>query len=138
MKLRLILLMFLAVTLLAVPALAVDNAVKVAQSPAHVKYLTDGEGMTLYWFKNDSAGTSTCSGGCVDNWPVFYRDKVEPAAGLKAEDFGTITRSDGSKQTTFRGYPLYYFVNDQKAGDMNGQGLINKWFTVDPDNFPMK
>jgi predicted lipoprotein with Yx(FWY)xxD motif len=138
MKLRLILLSMLALALLAAPALAADNAVKVATSQAHVKYLTDGAGITLYWFKNDSPGMSACFGGCVDNWPLFYRESVEPADGLKAEDFGTITRSDGKKQTTFRGYPLYYFAADVNPGEMHGQGMIGRWFTVDPDSFPAK
>lgn len=138
MKLHISLFIVLAVALIAVPAIAAHHAVKVAENAAYEKHLTDTEGMTLYWFKNDSPGTSTCSGGCVANWPIFYRETVAPTGDLKAEDFGTITRDDGQKQTTFRGYPLYYFVGDKNAGDTTGHGLKGVWFTVDPDNFPVK
>ena len=57
---------------------------------------------------------------------------------MKAEDFGTITREDGQKQTTFRGFPLYYWVNDKAAGDTLGQNVNSVWFVVDPANFPPK
>jgi alpha-glucoside transport system substrate-binding protein len=39
-------------------------------------------------------------------------------------------------QTTYKGWPLYYFVNDQAAGDTLGQGVNNVWFVIDPANFP--
>ena len=57
---------------------------------------------------------------------------------MKAEDFGTITREDGKKQTTFRGYPLYYWVGDKAAGDTKGQGMGNVWHVIDPAKFPPK
>jgi predicted lipoprotein with Yx(FWY)xxD motif len=56
--------------------------------------------------------------------------------GTVPADFGTLTRSDGKMQTTFRGYPLYYFFKDQMAGDMKGQGVKDVWYLVDPANFP--
>lgn len=119
-------------------ALAKHHAVKVADKAGVGTYLTDTEGKTLYWFKNDSAGKSTCAGPCVEKWPLYYRETVAAPAGVPATDFGTITREDGKKQTAFRGYPLYYFQGDAKAGDTNGQGVKDVWFVVNPDNFPPK
>jgi predicted lipoprotein with Yx(FWY)xxD motif len=119
-------------------SMAMHHAVKVQEKEGVGKYLTDTEGMTLYWFKKDSPNTSACTGPCVDKWPLYYRDTVKAPEGVKAEDFGTITRDDGKKQTTFRGYPLYYWVNDKKTGDTLGQGLNNVWFVIDPANFPSK
>jgi hypothetical protein len=55
--------------------------------------------------------------------------------GAKASDLGTITRSDGTKQVTYDGHPLYYFVGDSAAGQTNGQGSDNfgaKWWLVAP------
>jgi len=57
---------------------------------------------------------------------------------VKAEDFGTITREDGKKQTTFRGYPLYYWAGDKAPGDTKGQGVGNVWYVIDPTKFPPK
>jgi len=36
-------------------------------------------------------------------------------------------------QTTYNGYPLYYFFKDIKAGDINGQKVKNVWFVVDKE-----
>lgn len=126
----------LMVTLLASGAFAAHHAVKTATSDTLGTYLTDKEGMTLYYFKKDSPGTSACSGGCVDKWPLFYRETVVPPEGIPASDFATITRDDGKKQTTFRGYPLYYWVGDAKPGETKGNDLKDVWYVIDPGNFP--
>jgi len=136
MKIKSVLMSLTLVMCFVVPAWGMHHAVKVAEKEGIGKYLTDTEGKTLYWFKMDSAGMSACSGACVENWPLYYRETVAPAEGLSADDFATMTRADGKQQTTFRGYPLYYWVGDGKAGDTNGQGLKGVWFVVNPDNFP--
>jgi len=119
-------------------ALAMDHAVKKATKDGVGSYLVDAKGMTLYWFKKDSPGKSACAGPCVEKWPIYFRDAVAAGEGTKPEDFGTITREDGKKQTTFRGYPLYYWMNDKAKGDTTGQGVGNVWYVIDPANFPPK
>jgi predicted lipoprotein with Yx(FWY)xxD motif len=95
-------------------------------------YLTDEKGMTLYLFKKDSPGVSACAGPCVEKWPLFTAQDVTVPDGVSAEDFGTITREDGKKQTTYKGLPLYYFFKDKNAGDTTGQAVNNVWFVVAP------
>jgi predicted lipoprotein with Yx(FWY)xxD motif len=97
-------------------------------------YLADEKGMTLYLFKKDVAGKSACgaANGCLEKWPVFFADKIEPAAGIDAAAIGVITRDDGVKQTTYKGLPLYYFFKDKAAGDTLGQGVNNVWNIVAP------
>lgn len=124
--------------LLVMPAVAMHHEVKIVEAAGVGKYLTDAEGMTLYWFKMDSPNKSACTGDCVGNWPLFFRAKVAPPPGLTADEFGTITREDGGKQTTFRGYPLYYYKGDSKAGESKGNNMMDIWFLVDPGNFPLK
>ncbi|WP_455381827.1 hypothetical protein [Salinispira pacifica] len=97
-------------------------------SAGGVTYLTDSSGMTLYYFTKDVAGTSVCTGGCLNAWPAFYAQNLTVPSGLTASDFGTITRDDGSKQTTYMGWPLYYFSGDKKPGDMNGENFRGVWF----------
>lgn len=95
-------------------------------------YLADDKGMTLYLFKKDGVGMSACSGGCVEKWPLFYQESVIPPAGVAAADFGSIKRDDGKLQTTYKGAPLYYYVEDKAPGDVNGQGLREVWYVVAP------
>ena len=132
---------FLKLTVLAVMIVAITgagtafaehHAVKVAQKEGIGSYLTDIKGMTLYTFKKDAPAQSACIGPCVDIWPLFYREKVDAQDGLSVGDFGTITRSDGKMQTTYKGMPLYYFSKDAKAGDTNGQGFKDLWSVAKP------
>ncbi len=113
-------------------AFAEDHAVKVVQKEGVGSYLTDIKGMTLYNFKKDSPGMSACEGPCAGIWPLFYREKIDAQDGLTAGDFGTITRADGKKQTTYKGMPLYYFSKDSKPGDTTGQGFKDLWSVAKP------
>jgi predicted lipoprotein with Yx(FWY)xxD motif len=115
------------------PAPATTN-VKLGNNAALGSILTDKDGKTLYFFTKDSDGTSTCAGGCLAAWPLFYEKEIAPAQGLNAADFGVITRADGAKQTTYKGLPLYRFANDAAAGETKGEGLSNAtWFVAKPD-----
>jgi predicted lipoprotein with Yx(FWY)xxD motif len=95
-------------------------------------YLADDKGMTLYLFKKDTVGKSACAGPCVEKWPVYLNDKVVAPLGVSKDDFAVISREDGKMQTTYKGMPLYYYVGDKAAGDINGQGLKDVWFVVAP------
>ncbi|MGZ9586584.1 hypothetical protein [Paenibacillus marinisediminis] len=95
------------------------------------EYLADSKGMALYYFTKDEAGKSNCSGDCLVNWPAFTQKDFAVPEGFDKKDFATITREDNKeKQVTYKGFPLYYFVNDQKKGDVNGQGVKDVWFVV--------
>src|SRR3977135_1002115 len=100
------------------------------------KILVDSRGHTLYLFKKDSGGRSACSGACAKFWPPL-RASGKPTAGrgVSASKLGTIRRSDGKPQVTYKGHPLSTFWQDTKAGQTNGQGLTAfgaSWFTLSP------
>jgi predicted lipoprotein with Yx(FWY)xxD motif len=46
--------------------------------------------------------------------------------------FSTITRTDGTTQVTYNGWPLYYYAKDQQAGDTTGEGVGSVWYLVSP------
>lgn len=97
--------------------------------------LTNGEGRTLYLFEADKSTKSTCSGDCAKAWPPMVTAGA-PAAGSGAKKslLGTTTRSNGDKQATYNGHPLYYYQGDQSSGDVNGQGLNQfgaLWYVLD-------
>lgn len=96
--------------------------------------LAGADGMTLYIFRADTDGTSTCSGDCAATWPPFEGDGSDVIAGDGVTGtFGTTTRDDGSKQVTHGGQPLYYYSGDEAAGDATGEGFGGKWFIAPVD-----
>ncbi|MCY7358714.1 MAG: hypothetical protein LH609_14900 [Rudanella sp.] len=98
--------------------------------------LTGVDGKTLYFFAGDADGKTGCNApGCLANWYTYYAEKamMKLGTGLTATDFETITRPDGRLQTTYKGWPLYYFKNDAKAGDVLGDKIGNAWFAAKPN-----
>jgi predicted lipoprotein with Yx(FWY)xxD motif len=95
--------------------------------------LVDGKGMTLYLFTKDTqgSGTSTCEAGCLAAWPPLLG---KPTAGTGADQtmLGTLTRTDGTSQVTYNGWPLYYWAQDSAPGQTTGQGVQNVWWVVSP------
>ncbi len=96
-------------------------------------YLVNQDGRALYFFSRDVNGSSACEDGCLNAWPVYYQADFEIGSGLSQSDFGTITRADGEKQTTFKGWPLYYYSGDNGANEINGEGIGKEWFVAKPD-----
>ncbi len=95
-------------------------------------YLVDGNGMTLYYTTLDAAGKSNITGSVLVTWPIFNSSTTVVPASLTASDFSSITRSDGLKQTTYKGWPLYYYAADKTVGDFNGNGYGQVWFVINP------
>ena len=99
-------------------------------------FLTNSSGRAVYLWAADSMNKSMCSGACAGAWPpVTSKGQVTAANGAKAADLGTITRSDGTKQVTYLGHPLYFFAGDSGPGQTNGQGSDSfgaKWWLVAP------
>jgi predicted lipoprotein with Yx(FWY)xxD motif len=96
-------------------------------------FLVDSKGMTLYLFTQDTPGVSNCSGGCLKAWPALVANGDVVAGPGVAGKLDMITRADdGSKQVTYNGYPLYYWMKDKVAGDTTGQGVGGVWFVVPP------
>jgi predicted lipoprotein with Yx(FWY)xxD motif len=57
------------------------------------------------------------------------------SGAARSADLGAITRSDGSKQVTYKGHPLYFFVKDKDSGDAYGQGAKAfgaDWYVLAP------
>jgi predicted lipoprotein with Yx(FWY)xxD motif len=118
----------------AVPTVAQADTVKTANT-ALGTIIVDAQGKTLYYFANDIAanGTSACNGQCASIWPPFSAPAIQVSAPLDPADFGVITRADGTRQTTYYGWPLYYYSGDKTPGELNGENFLNIWFVVKPD-----
>ncbi|MDF0596807.1 hypothetical protein [Psychromarinibacter halotolerans] len=113
-------------TLIAAVLAASSSAAIAAPAGQSNGVLADGDGMTLYIFDNDTAGTSNCYGGCAKSWPPFIA-----AAGASAEGaFTLVERKDGAMQWALDGQPLYYWAGDRKPGDINGDGVGGVWHVL--------
>jgi predicted lipoprotein with Yx(FWY)xxD motif len=114
---------------------AQGTTVKVAKS--HLgKIIVDGRGRTLYLFEKDRRGHSACSGACAGYWPpLLTSSKPVAGTGVKKSLLGMIKRSNGKKQVTYAGHPLYRFVQDTKAGQTKGQDTHffgGGWYVISP------
>ncbi len=96
-------------------------------------FLVDAKGMSLYLYTKDTPNTSVCYDKCATAWPPLLTEGT-PAVGegIDAAKLGTTTRTDGTKQVTFNGWPLYYYIKDTKAGDVVGQGVGTVWYLLNP------
>jgi predicted lipoprotein with Yx(FWY)xxD motif len=97
--------------------------IQITNTQAYGEVLADGEGNVLYYFTPDVEGESLCEGNCAGSWPIFLAGELTVGADLEVGDFAIIARSDGSSQTTYFGWPLYYFAGDNQAGDTNGDAI---------------
>jgi predicted lipoprotein with Yx(FWY)xxD motif len=96
--------------------------------------LANSTGRTVYWFAIDTPTKSNCSGSCATFWPPVPASE-KPTGGSLTGTFGSITRSDGTKQLTFDSHPLYTFKEDTAPGQIkgNGQNLSGGlWWAVTP------
>jgi predicted lipoprotein with Yx(FWY)xxD motif len=104
-------------------------------------FLTNGSGMSLYMFASDTSTKSSCTGACATFWPPLTASATPTASnGATSSMLATITRTDGTKQVTYDGHPLYTFKLDTAAGDTKGQGSNNfgaKWWLLAPSGQPI-
>jgi predicted lipoprotein with Yx(FWY)xxD motif len=83
--------------------------------------LTNSKGFTLYWFVPDTSTASKCNGSCAKYWPPVP-GPASAGSGVTGT-LGVITRSNGAKQATWDGHPLYTYVGDTSPGMAKGNGL---------------
>jgi len=122
-----------AATPTAAAAMTGPATVNVGKNSKYSAFLVDGKGMTLYIFTKDSPGTSTCTGNCETNWPPLLTNGTPVAGtGVDSTKFGTTTRTDGTTQVTYNGWPLYYYAKDQQPGDTTGDGIGSVWYLITP------
>lgn len=97
-------------------------------------WLTDPSGRTLYSYTKDKGTTSDCYDACAKEWPPLTTTKTVTVTGKYTvpSDLGSITRTDGSKQVTYGGHPLYYYKGDAGPHQIKGQGAGGTHFLIGP------
>jgi predicted lipoprotein with Yx(FWY)xxD motif len=115
---------------------AVDRGTVSVHSSRFGRILFDGRGFALYAFTKDLRGRSVCSSACAVAWPPYIvKSPPRAAAGVKSSLLGTTRRSDGRRQVTYGGRPLYYYVGDRSARQILCQNVFEfggLWLVVRP------
>jgi predicted lipoprotein with Yx(FWY)xxD motif len=108
-------------------------ALKTAKGKAGI-WLTDSTGRTLYLYTRDKGTKSECYGACAKVWPPLTTTGPVTISGKYTvqRDLGVTTRTDGTKQVTYGGHPLYYYAGDTAPGQTKGQGVAGVWFLIGP------
>jgi predicted lipoprotein with Yx(FWY)xxD motif len=107
-----------------------------AGSSSYGKVLFDGRGFVLYAFTRDHR-RSACYGACAKAWPPYFAPKgtLTVGAGVKNALLGTVRRTNGRRQVTYAGRPLYYYVGDDAQGVIRCQDVYEfggRWLLVRP------
>jgi predicted lipoprotein with Yx(FWY)xxD motif len=97
--------------------------------------VVDEKGWVLYRFDKDKIdpSKSNCDGDCAKLWPPALTNGEPKLDGVSSDDVGTVERSDGTKQITLGGWPVYRYIGDKKPGQWKGQNVGGTWFVVKPD-----
>ena len=103
---------------------------EVATSERAGLYVIDMSGRPVYALVRSGAagsGTTTvdCTGACAQDFlPVIGRPRVETGGAIDPNILGTIRRSDGTRQVTLNGMPLWRYKGDQVSTHTRGHGMM--------------
>jgi len=101
-----------------VASAATGTTISTAKNAKVGTYLVSGK--TVYTLQ----GGKPCNAACLKFWPAVTLPmgvtKPQAGAGVNAAKLGTKKTSTGALQVTYGGKPLYYFVGDTSAGQVNG------------------
>jgi predicted lipoprotein with Yx(FWY)xxD motif len=128
----------------AAPARHGSAAGSVVITTQHTKFgtvLATGSRQSLYVFSGDGFPFSTAPGSlqlpctalnkapapastpCTTAWPpLMASGPLVATGGVQQKGLGTVTRN-GVTQVTYFGKPLYRFINDTKAHEVNGEDV---------------
>ncbi len=114
------------------PASISSSHIMIRHSNRFGRLLSNGRGMTLYYFKADSAGRPSCVGQCAQLWPpvLVPRSGHVPKFHLPGK-VGSVARGN-ARQLTYNGWPLYTFSGDKRPGETSGEGIAGLWFVATP------
>jgi predicted lipoprotein with Yx(FWY)xxD motif len=94
----------------------------------------------VYTYSNDSLTSSACTGACARLWPpLLTSGRPAVGKGVYSSYVSSIIRSDGSRQVTYDGQPLYLYGFERIArtrkgyvatGNGNGQRRAGGTFSL--------
>lgn len=108
-------------------ATVIPNNMMIMKDKTNPRYIANGEGMTLYVYDQDKAGTAAadpvtaCTGACLTEHPPFLKNRINAVSTLDVNDLSLFVRPDnGRQQVAYKGSPLYLSSADMRSGDQKG------------------
>ena len=99
-----------------------EIVVKVHSTSRYGRILVTKGGFTLYTYQLDTKNHSNCTTFCLQMWPPLVVSPGDVPTGDDVTGLGAITRSNGERQVTYDGMPLYSYVLDHVPGRTVGEG----------------
>ncbi|MFY9782896.1 MAG: hypothetical protein WAK12_05115 [Acidimicrobiales bacterium] len=100
----------------------IDVVVKIHLTSRYGKILVTPRGFTIYTYQLDTKNHSNCTAFCLQVWPPLVVPSGLLPIGRDVSGLSAITRSNGERQVTFEGKPLYTYVLDHVPGRISGEG----------------
>ena len=119
--------------LAAVAVIVVSSGASTSKTTVHTGHalgravLVNRAGHTLYSLSAENSHHFICTSSCTSLWhPLTVKRGTKPTG---AKMLGTTRRPGGATQVTYRGRPLYAFVEDHKPGQAKGEGFrdVGTW-----------
>ena len=103
---------------------AASTTVTEKNNPAFGMILADSAGKTLYTLTNNGQPV-LCTGVCAGVWPpLTVQPGTQPTGPPGVCCLGTTTNANGDA-VTYKGDPLYRYVNDSSPSDATGDGVTS-------------
>lgn len=125
------------------PPSAVPPTINVSSTPQFRDGVLTIRGFAVYVFQPDHGQGSTCKGSCAVVWPpilVTGDQRASGGPGVQTDLLGTDPYSSRQSVVTYKGWPLYTYINDLTAGVAAGQATnLNGgyWYVIGPDGKPI-
>ncbi len=98
---------------------------------ANGRLLVDFDGFSVYSWDGDDVNKSNCYGDCLRDWEPVLAPETAQSQG----EWTIIERSPGIKQWSFRGKPLYTYIDDPRTRALFGSDVPG-WHNVYTQRLP--
>lgn len=71
-----------------------------------------GAGIVVYTYSKDTKDHSNCTEACALDWLPVISSEAPQISGLPNGSLGTVKRTDGRTQVTYKGHPLYFYSQE--------------------------
>ena len=124
------------------PVVAEKVTLEVRDTEPFGAHLTDANGRAVYMFSRDETGSSACQDRCLQDWPpLLQKGVLNAGTGVDQKSIGTIVRDGGTRQVTYAGRPLYYYVAEMASNTARVQNIRShdgEWYLVSPSGEPLR